>query len=506
MVNLPEMSSNHEVLMNTVEKTNKIVNNYDAYEVVIGLEVHAQLLTRTKLFCGDSAAFGGEPNTHVSPVTLGLPGALPKLNRTAVEFAIRMGLACHSEIEKNNYFARKNYFYPDLPKGYQISQHTTPICKGGFVRIRTAGGEKDIQLNRIHLEEDAGKSMHDVDAENTCVDYNRAGVPLIEIVTEPDLRSGDEAYAYLTELRKIVRYLDICDGNMEEGSMRCDANISIRPKGATTLGVKVEVKNLNSIRNVKKAIEFEARRMMDLAQQGIPVQQQTRSFDAGNGTTFALRSKEEANDYRYFADPDLPPFQVSDAFLEEIRSSLPALPEELVIKYTRDLQLPEYDARVICDDKETVDYFEQLIKETPHYKAAANWLQGPVWSARNEQGLALKDFPVKPSSLARLIQLVEEGRLSFSIASSRIFPVLLKDSSAEPLDIAVSLNLLQSSDTSEIAAWVEQALAKMPDKVTEYRKGKKGLIGLFVGEVKKLSKGKADPRLTNQLLLEKLEN
>ncbi|HEY4209297.1 MAG TPA: Asp-tRNA(Asn)/Glu-tRNA(Gln) amidotransferase subunit GatB [Puia sp.] len=517
-------------------------SNYDAYEVVIGLEVHAQLLTRTKLFCGDSATFGGEPNTHVSPVTLGMPGALPKLNKTAVEFAIKMGLACHSEIERHNYFARKNYFYPDLPKGYQISQHTTPICKGGFVRIRVTGGEKtaegektigrgksagremtadggkttggetsavsvkDVQLNRIHIEEDAGKSIHDIDAENTCVDYNRAGVPLIEIVTEPDLRSGDEAYAYLTELRKIVRYLGICDGNMEEGSMRCDANVSIRLKGDTRLGTKVEVKNLNSIRHVKKAIEFEVRRMIDLVEQGIPVQQQTRSFDAGNGTTFPLRSKEEANDYRYFADPDLPPFQVTDAFLEEIRSSLPPLPEALVIKYTRELQLPEYDARVICDDKETVDYFEKLIKETVHYKAAANWLQGPVWSARNEQGLALKDFPVSPATLARLIQLVEEGRLSFSIASSRIFPVLLQDASADPLDIAISLNLLQSSDTSEIAAWVEQALAKMPDKVTEYRKGKKGLIGLFVGEVKKLSKGKADPRLTNQLLLEKLEN
>jgi len=480
--------------------------NYDAYEIVIGLEVHAQLLTRTKLFCGDSAVFGGEPNTHVSPVTLGHPGALPKLNRMAVEFAIKMGLACHSEIERNNYFARKNYFYPDLPKGYQISQHTTPICIGGFVHIRTAEGEKDVRLNRIHLEEDAGKSLHDVDPENTSVDYNRAGVPLIEIVTEPDLRSGDEAYAYLTELRKIVRFLGICDGNMEEGSMRCDANVSIRLKGVTTLGTKVEVKNLNSIRNVRRAIEFEARRMIVLVEEGKPIQQQTRSFDAGDGTTFPLRTKEEANDYRYFADPDLPPFQVSDAFLEAIRSSLPALPEELVIRYTRDLQLPEYDARVICDDKETVDYFERLIKETPHYKAAANWLQGPVWSARNEQGLSLKDFPVSPSSLGRLIQLVEEGRLSFSTASSRIFPAMLKDPAGDPLDIATALNLLQSSDTSEIAVWVEQALAKMPDKVTEYRKGKKGLIGLFVGEVKKLSKGKADPRLTNQLLLEKLEN
>ena len=342
--------------------------NYDAYEIVIGLEVHAQLLTQTKLFCGDSAAFGGEPNTQISPVTLGYPGALPKLNKKAVEYAIKMGLACHCEIERNNYFARKNYFYPDLPKGYQISQHTTPICKGGLVGIRTAAGERNIQLNRIHLEEDAGKSLHEVDPANTSVDYNRAGVPLIEIVTEPDLYSGEEAYAYLTELRKILRYLGICDGNMEEGSMRCDANVSIRLKGVTTLGTKVEVKNLNSIRNVKRAIEYEAKRMIELVEQGIAIEQQTRSFDAADGTTFALRSKEEANDYRYFADPDLPPFHVTEELLQKIRSSIPALPEELVTKYTRELQLPEYDARVICDDKETVDFFEALIRATPILK------------------------------------------------------------------------------------------------------------------------------------------
>ncbi|HEY4062640.1 MAG TPA: Asp-tRNA(Asn)/Glu-tRNA(Gln) amidotransferase subunit GatB [Puia sp.] len=479
--------------------------NYDAYEIVVGLEVHAQLSTRTKLFCGDSATFGGEPNTHVSPVTLGHPGALPRLNRTAVEFAIKMGLACHSEIERNNYFARKNYFYPDLPKGYQISQHTTPICIGGRVHIRTAAGERDILLNRIHLEEDAGKSLHDVDPGNTSIDLNRAGVPLIEIVTEPDLRSGEEASAYLTEIRKILRYLDICDGNMEEGSMRCDANVSVRRKGEKELGTKVEVKNLNSIRNVRRAIEFEAKRMIELVEQGISIQQQTRSFDATDGTTFALRSKEEANDYRYFADPDLPPFQVSDDFLSTIRASIPALPEELATRYTNELQLSEYDARVICDDKETVDYFEALIKETTNYKAAANWLLGPVRSGLNEQGLSLKDFPVAAPALARLIQLVEQGQLSFSIASSRIFPVLIKEPSREPLEIAVSLNLIQSSDAGEIVAWVEQALAKMPEKVTEYKKGKKGLIGLFVGEVKKISKGKADPKLTSQVLLEKLE-
>jgi aspartyl-tRNA(Asn)/glutamyl-tRNA(Gln) amidotransferase subunit B len=480
--------------------------NYDAYEVVVGLEVHAQLLTRTKLFCGDSASFGGEPNTHVSPITLGLPGSLPRLNKVAVEYAIRMGLACHSTIEKHNYFARKNYFYPDLPKGYQISQHTTPICIGGKVRIRTAAGDRDICLNRIHLEEDAGKSLHDINPGYTGIDLNRAGVPLIEIVTEPDLRSGDEAYAYLTELRKILRFLQVCDGNMEEGSMRCDANVSVRLKGETMLGTKVEVKNLNSIRNVRRAIEFEAQRLIGLLDSGRPIEQQTRSFDAANGSTFALRTKEEANDYRYFADPDLPPFEVTDTFLESIRASIPVLPEELIIKYTRDLQLPEYDAREISDDRDCSAYFQQLITYTSNYKAAANWMLGPLRSSLNEQSLDWKDLPVQPAALARLIRLVEEGRLSFSIAAERIWPVLLREPGREALDIAMAQNLLQSSDTAEITTWIEQALAGMPDKVSEYKKGKKGLIGLFVGEVKKLSKGKADPKLTNQLLIEKLEN
>ncbi|MBS1916270.1 MAG: Asp-tRNA(Asn)/Glu-tRNA(Gln) amidotransferase subunit GatB [Bacteroidetes bacterium] len=480
--------------------------NYDKYEIVVGLEVHAQLLTQTKLFCGDSASFGGEPNTHVSPITLGHPGTLPKLNKKAVEFAVKMGLACHCEIERHNYFARKNYFYPDLPKGYQISQHTTPICKGGYVTIKNAAGEKKVLLNRIHLEEDAGKSLHDVDPDNTCIDYNRAGVPLIEIVTEPDIRSSDEAYAYLTELRKILRYTEVCDGNMEEGSMRCDANVSIRLKGETKLGTKVEVKNLNSIRNVKRAIEFETKRMIDLVESGEKIIQQTRSFDATNGTTFTLRTKEEANDYRYFADPDLTPFHITDSFLQEIKNSIPPLPEELVTKYTKELMLPEYDARVICDDKETAGYFELLITETTNYKAAANWMLGPIKSYLNENGSSITDFPVPAKTIGGLIQLVDEGKVNFSIASTRILPVLIKDTGKTPLQIATELNLIQNSDESSVLAWVEEALAKMPDKVTEYKKGKKGLIGLFVGEVKKISKGKADPKLTNQLLLEKLNN
>ena len=480
--------------------------DYDKYETVIGLEVHAQLLTKSKLFCGDSTAFGGAPNTHISEITLAYPGTLPRLNKEAVNLAIKLGLACHCEIERKNYFARKNYFYPDLPKGYQISQHTTPICKGGYIAIRTSEGQKNVQLNRIHMEEDAGKSIHDLDDHNTCIDYNRAGVALVEIVTEPDLHSAEEAAAYITELRKLVRYLDVCDGNMEEGSLRCDANVSIRLKGNKELGVKVEVKNLNSIRNVRKAIDYEVKRMIELAEKGETIQQQTRSFDATNDTTFSLRSKEEANDYRYFPDPDLPPFIVSPEQLDSIKNSMPALPETLVEKYTSLLSLSDYDARVICDDKETITYFEALIKETTNYKAAANWITGPVKSYLNEQSLNISAFPVVPAILAEVIALVESGKLSFSVASSKLLHALIDNHSTDPLQTATALNLLQDADAGAVAEWVDQVLAGMPDKVAEYKKGKKGLIGLFMGEVKKISKGKADPKMATQLLTEKLNN
>lgn len=479
--------------------------NYDAYEVVVGLEVHAQLLTNSKLFCGDSAAFGGEPNTHISPITLAHPGTLPKLNKKAINYAVKIGLACNCTITRHNYFARKNYFYPDLPKGYQLSQHTTAICMGGFVTIRTQEGTRDIRLNRIHMEEDAGKSLHDVDDKNTCVDYNRAGVPLVEIVTEPDIHNGDEAYAYLTELRKMLRYLEICDGNMEEGSMRCDANISVRKKGDPKLGTKVEVKNLNSIRNVKRAIEFEAKRLVDVIEAGEKVIQQTRSFDAGNGTTFALRTKEDANDYRYFADPDLTPFVVTDELLQEVRSTIPELPEQRVTRYAQQLQLPEYDARVITDEKELAVYFEEITTHSTNYKAAANWMLGPVKSWLNETGESITALPVKPATIASLIALIDSNQVNFSVASTKIFGALLKEPGKEPLQIAKELNLIQDSDEGNVAAWVEEVLSKMPDKVAEFKKGKKGLIGLFVGEVKKVSKGKADPKLTNDILLKKLQ-
>jgi aspartyl-tRNA(Asn)/glutamyl-tRNA(Gln) amidotransferase subunit B len=476
----------------------------EVYETVIGLEVHAQLLTKTKLFCADETSFGAEPNTHISPVTLGYPGTLPVLNKEAVRMAIKMGLACNSEIETWNYFARKNYFYPDLPKGYQISQHTTPICKGGYVKINQPA-DKQIKLNRIHLEEDAGKSMHDKDDDFTSLDFNRAGVPLIEIVTEPCINNADEAVAFLTNLRRILRYLDVCDGNMEEGSMRCDANVSIRKKGDMILGTKVEIKNLNSIRNVKRAIEFEVNRMQELADKNESIIQQTRSFDAVNGTTFSLRSKEEANDYRYFPDPDLPPFEVTPELLRDIEESIPALPEQLVGRYMDKYNLSRYDAEVITDDKETADYFEALILLTPYYKAAANWLLGPLKSHLNENRISISSFPLKPEVMTSLIALVEDGRVHFSTASSKIFPELISSTGKDPLEIATRLNLIQTGDEKQILEWVKQAMEKMPDKVLEYKKGKKGLLGLFVGEVKKISKGQADPHLTNQLLIQRLE-
>lgn len=474
------------------------------YQVVIGLEVHAQLLTKSKLFCSDSTTFGAGPNTQVSPISLAHPGTLPVMNRKAIELAVTLGLALHCEIERFNYFARKNYFYPDLPKGYQVSQHTAPICKGGHVSIQTNDGSRNIRLNRIHIEEDAGKSIHDADEHFTCIDLNRAGVPLLEIVTEPDLHSADEAFAFLTELRKIVRWLHVCDGNMEEGSMRCDANVSVRLHGETKLGKRVEVKNLNSIRNVKRAIEIEANRLINIMEQNEKIIQETRSYDADRNLTFSLRSKEEADDYRYFPEPDLPPFNITDDYIHSIAAALPALPEQVKQQYIRDYQLSAYDAITICNDKEDVDFFESLRQYSSKYKAIANWLLGPLKSHCNEHGISITDFPVPHQTLSELISLVEEGQVSFSNASTKILQALISDPSASPLQIAKALNVVQENDSSAIEQWVTDVLHNMPGKVAEYKSGKKGLIGLFAGEVKKMSKGKADMQLVNKMLTEKL--
>ena len=478
--------------------------DFGKYEPVIGLEAHAQLLTKSKLFCGDSAVFGNPPNTNVSAISLAHPGTLPVMNEKAVELAIKLGIAFNCDITRHNYFARKNYFYPDLPKGYQITQHTTPICKNGKVSINVNGKERKILLNRIHLEEDAGKSIHDADENYTCIDLNRAGVPLLEIVSEPDIFSSDEAFAYITEIRKMVRYLGVCDGNMEEGSMRCDANISVRLKGEKKLGTKVEVKNLNSIRNVKRAIDFEINRLIQLVENGEEVIQQTRSFDASNGTTFSLRTKEEANDYRYFPEPDLAPFIVTEEKIAFVKSSIPELPAALEKRFIEEYGLSSESAKVICDDRGTSEFFQNSIQHTNHYKPVANWIMGPVKSYLNENNIDIEQFSISPKMMAEMVDIVEEGKVSFGIAASKIFPILIQSSQKEPLEIAKELNLLQEKNDDALNNWIDEALANMPDKISEYKKGKKNLIGLFAGEVKKKSKGKADMQAVNKLLNQKL--
>ena len=475
------------------------------YEAVIGLEVHAQLQTNTKLFCGDSIAFGAEPNTHVSPITLGHPGTLPKTNSKAIDFAVMLGLACKCEIVSKNYFARKNYFYPDLPKGYQISQHTTPICKGGVVPIKIDGNQKNIQLNRIHIEEDAGKSIHDLYETDTCIDLNRAGTPLLEIVTEPCIHSSDEAFQYVTEIRKLVRWIGVCDGNMEEGSLRCDANVSIRLKGETKLGTKVEVKNVNSIRNVKRAIDAEIKRMIELVENGGAVVQQTRSYDVNTDTTSAIRDKEDANDYRYFADPDLTPFNLSQEYIYNIKSSLPTLPNDLAIQYKQHFGLNDYDASLLCDDKSIADFFNATTKFSTNYKAITNFIVGPIKQYLNENNLSIDEINLHPNTLAELVKIIDEGKVNFSVASTKILPIVITENK-NPLQVAEELNLLQTNDSNEIEGWVNTVIESMPDKVAEFKKGKKGLIGLFVGEVKKISKGKADPKIVTELLTQKLNS
>ena len=472
----------------------------EKYEAVIGLEVHAQLDTYSKLFSGDANAFGASPNQHVSPITLGHPGTLPKMNVKALEYAIKMGLACNSNIAKYNFFARKNYFYPDLPKGYQISQHTTPICSGGYVEISVGVEKRKINLTRIHLEEDAGKSIHDQHDKFTLLDYNRAGVPLIEIVTEPEIRSAEEAYSYVAEIRKLVRWIGICDGNMEEGSLRCDANVSIRHKGVQQLGTRVEVKNLNSLKHIRHAIEIEIARLSELMDKGDTIIQETRSYDADAGITFSIRTKEDAEDYRYFPEPDLAPFQFTDEYINNIRSQLPQMPEEKIRHYESTFGLSVYDATQLTDEKLLSDIYDEIALTTKHRKLLANFFLGPVRSYLNQHGLNWDQLELTNMKWSSLLQLVDEGKLAFSAAAQCILPLMIEDFNVEPYDIAIKQNLIQDAGEDQVIEWVKSTLDAMPEKVAEYRKGKKGLIGLFVGEVKRISGGKADPRMTTELL------
>lgn len=477
----------------------------EKYQPVIGLEVHAQLLTNSKIYNSDSAAFGGEPNTHVGVVSLAHPGTLPKLNKRVVEQAIKMGLACHCEISRHQIFDRKNYFYPDLPKGYQLTQDRTPICKGGFIKVNTKT-ERDIKvvLNRIHIEEDAGKSIHLEGEEDTLIDLNRAGVALIEIVTEPVMKSAEEAGAFFSEVRKLVRYLEICDGNMEEGSLRCDANISVMKKGTTVLGKKVEVKNMNSIRNLQHAIDHEIERQILLLENGGEVKSETRTFNVETSTTSAMRTKEELNDYRYFPDPDLSPLEISEEWLSEIKATMPELPEQLYQRFVNEYSLPEYDAQVLTETKEMADYYLAVCEFSSNYKAASNWIMGPVKSYLNDTGDSIDSFPLIPEKLSELIEMVEKGNLSFANAAQKLLPALLKKVDEDVLNLATRLNLIQDNDEGAIDKMVEEVLNDFPAKVKEYKKGKKGLISMFMGEVMKKSRGKADPKMASSLLQQKL--
>ena len=477
------------------------------FEPVIGLEIHIQLKTHTKAYSADANTYGELPNSVVSPVSLGHPGTLPVVNKQVVEHAIRLGLACNCTIREVNEYARKNYFYPDLPKGYQISQHLTPICTGGGVVIKTEEGtEKTIRLTRIHMEEDTGKSIHDLDPFNTLIDLNRAGVPLLEMVSEPDIANGTEAYNYLTEVRKLVRYLDVSDGNMEEGSMRCDVNISIRPKGTTTLGTKVEIKNLNSFRNVQRAIDFEARRQAEILNAGGKLHQETRTFEATKGQTLPMRSKEDAHDYRYFPEPDLPIVRVTDAWKASVAATMPALPRALFARFTETYGIPAYDAGVLTENREMALFYDELAQKTGQPKAASNWMMGPVKGFLNEKAAGMEGLPIGVEALAETIALVENDTVSFSAASQKLFPALLENPSANPADLAKSLGLIQESNSDQLQQWIDEALAAYPDKVEAYKSGKKGLIGLFMGEVMKKSGGKADPKATTSLLQKALES
>tara|TARA_Y100000589_G_scaffold57098_2_gene47365 strand:+ start:9083 stop:10531 length:1449 start_codon:yes stop_codon:yes gene_type:complete len=475
------------------------------YEAVIGLEIHTQLKTKTKAYSGDEYIFGAKPNTKTSIITLGHPGTLPRSNKKVVEYAVKFGLAIGGKIRKINQYARKNYFYPDLPKGYQITQDTTPICNGGNIMIKDKNGKKKkINITRLHMEEDAGKNIHDIDPFNSLVDLNRAGVPLIELVTEPEISTADEAYQFVSEVRKLVKYLDISNGNMEEGSLRCDANISIRKKGDIKFGTKVEIKNMNSINNIKRAINFEIKRQTDLLINNQKIKHETRSYDAVSNITISMRHKEKANDYRYFPEPDLLPIKISKEDIERIKKNLPPLPNELQNKFLNNFKLNEYDTNVLIEDKNIALYFNELCEYTNNYKQAANFINGTVKSYLNENAISIKKLNINPKRISTIINLISNGKISNSIASNKIFPKMLKDTKTAN-EIAIENNWIKENDTDIIHNYIQEAISKYPEKKVEYQNGKKGLLGLFMGEVMKLSKGKADPKLANKLLILELE-
>ncbi len=472
------------------------------YEPVIGLEVHAQLKTQSKMFCACGTVFGLPANTQTCPICLGLPGTLPVANKKAIEMAIQAGLALNCTINANNRFARKNYFYPDLPKGYQISQYEAPVCENGWIEIAAGNGTKKIRIRRAHLEEDAGKNVHETGTSGSRVDLNRAGTPLLEIVTEPDMRSADEVVAYLKMLRDILVYLGVCDGNMEEGSLRCEPNLSLRPVGAKELGTKVEMKNINSFKFVKDAIEYEIKRQTKALNEGGKIHQETRLWDADRGETAVMRSKEEAHDYRYFPDPDLVPLQIADEWIAELRQTVPELPTGRLKRFVSQYGLPEYDASVLTTSKGLADYFESCVKLFNQPKAVSNWVMGELLRELNNSGKSVERSPVSPERLVGLLKLVEDGTVSLKVARE-IFPELYASGKLAE-EIVKAKGLTQVSDEGALVKIIDDVIAKNPQQVAQYKAGKEAVLGFLVGQVMKASGGKANPGKVNELLKKKL--
>lgn len=472
------------------------------FQPVIGLEVHAQLLTQSKIFCGCSTAFGAEPNRNTCPVCLGMPGVLPVLNQRVVEFAVRTGLALECTIRPTSVWSRKNYFYPDLPKGYQITQYDRPICEHGRLVIDTPQGEKTIRILRIHMEEDAGKSVHDAGGGQSLVDLNRAGVPLLEIVSQPDLRDADEAVEYLKAMRDVLVYLGVNDGNLEEGSFRCDANVSVMPKGSTTFGQRCELKNLNSFRFLKQAIEYEIARQVDVIESGGKVEQETRLWDVSKGVTRSMRSKEEAHDYRYFPEPDLPPLHVSAEAIDAAAKALPELPRAKLQRFTSQYGLPAYDARILTAERPLADYFETCAGHYKDYKKLSNWFLGELMRLLKEEGTPLTALRFTPAQLGELLSAVDQGTVSAN-AGKDVLGEMFRTGKA-PADIIAEKGLAQVSDAGAIEAVVDDILAKNAGEVEKYRAGKKQVFGFFVGQVMRAMKGKGNPALVNELLKKKL--
>jgi aspartyl-tRNA(Asn)/glutamyl-tRNA(Gln) amidotransferase subunit B len=475
--------------------------SYNDYEAVVGLEIHVQLSTKSKLFCGSAASFGGHDNDHICPVCVGMPGSLPVLNEKVLDYAIKTGLALGCSIRRESVFARKQYFYPDLPKGYQISQYDQPLCEHGHVEFFIGGQKRRISVTRAHLEEDAGKSTHHGDY--TLINLNRAGVPLLEIVSAPELRSAAEAAEYARAMRNIVRYLDVCDGNMEEGSLRCDCNVSVRRKGAEKLGTKVELKNINSFRFIEKAIDYEVQRQIDCLEMNEPIYQETRLYDPDKNRTFAMRSKEEAHDYRYFPDPDLLPIKVNDEIVERARKSIPELPLARAERFINHLGLPEYDAHFLTQERQVADYFEKVTELSRNPKAASNWVMTELMRDLNNSGLEISKSPITPESLAELIRLIDQGIISGKIAKA-VFPEMWAGESS-PERVVKEKGLVQITDVNAIESLVEAIIAANPIELAQYQAGKEKVFGFFVGQVMKASKGQASPELVNELLKRKLK-